>query len=126
MQKAGHNEQLGIPTLGFVLANVAHTMLYMQPETKHPLYDHFLSDTCVLVFGGRERGVIAETVTTVLVRNEPWQHTPYCSVLRAYVAERERYTYIYIYLRFKDTHEMALHGWSVVSLSRKKWYRHLF
>ena len=44
--KAEHNEQLEIPTLGFIVAGVTHMRRFKEQETKHQvLYDYFLPDS---------------------------------------------------------------------------------
>ena len=51
MKKAEPNEQLGISTLRFVFAHVAHLRRFMHPETKYQaLYSH--------CFGGGSRTVL--------------------------------------------------------------------
>ena len=51
MKKAEPNEQLGISTVGFVFAHVAHLKRFMHPETKHQaLYSQ--------MFGGGSRPVL--------------------------------------------------------------------
>ena len=43
MKKNEHNEQLGMSTLGFVFARVAHFRRFTRPEAKHQaLYGHFV------------------------------------------------------------------------------------
>ena len=57
MKKAEPNEQLGISTLGFVFAHVAHLRRFMHPETKHQaLYSHFFGDASrSVLWGGLSR-----------------------------------------------------------------------
>lgn len=62
MDKADDNEQLEIPALGYVLANVAHTERLMQPDTNHPaLYGRFLRDSVglICVWGGISESVFS-------------------------------------------------------------------
>ena len=52
MKNAGHDEQLGIPTLVVVFVHVAHMWLVIPPETEdRALYDDFFRDTFGLVWG---------------------------------------------------------------------------
>ena len=42
MENAGHNEQLGIPTLAVVFVHAVHMWRVMEPETEdQALYDDF-------------------------------------------------------------------------------------
>ena len=45
MKQVEHNDQLGMSTLGFIFANIAHVRRFMlQPETEYQaLYDNFAS-----------------------------------------------------------------------------------
>lgn len=59
MQKAEHNEQLGIFTLGFGLAIVTHVRRFVQREPNHQApYGRFLPDG----FGLDPGGAIAESI----------------------------------------------------------------
>ena len=61
MKKAEPNEQLGISTLGFAFADVAHLRGFMHRETKHQaLYSYFL----VAVLGRFCGGAISASVIT--------------------------------------------------------------
>lgn len=41
MKEAKHDEQLEVPAVGFVFANIAHMRCFIQPGTKHQvLYDY--------------------------------------------------------------------------------------
>lgn len=52
-KEAELNEQVGIPTLGFVLINVAQMRGFIQPGTRHHApSDHFLGDRFGLVWAG--------------------------------------------------------------------------
>ena len=63
MRNVGHNEQLGIPTLGVVFVHVAHMWRVMQLEIENQaLYDDLFRDTFGLVFGE----AIVESVTHLL------------------------------------------------------------
>lgn len=52
MKTIEHNELLGVPTFGFVSANVTHMSRFVRPETKHQaLSAHFLRDSFGLILG---------------------------------------------------------------------------
>lgn len=52
MTKAGHIEQLGIPTQGLISTNVVHVRHFIRRETEHQaLYDNLVRDSPGLVFG---------------------------------------------------------------------------
>ena len=58
MKKAEPNEQLGISTLGFVFAHVAHLRRFMHPETKHQaLYSYFFGGGSGPVWWGGYLGI---------------------------------------------------------------------
>ena len=62
MEKAEYKEQLGIPTLGLVSADVAQMRRVIQPESKHQaLCDHFLCGNFGLVIGGARANSVRDT-----------------------------------------------------------------
>ena len=53
MRNVGHNEQLGIPSLGVVFVHAAHVWRVMQLEIENQaLHDDLFRDTFGLVLGG--------------------------------------------------------------------------
>ncbi|CAM9990529.1 unnamed protein product [Sphacelaria rigidula] len=77
MEKAEHNEQLGFPTPGFVLANVANMRRVMQPDPEYQaLCCNYFRDTFWLVFlGGYRRKCLGQKIkkakTDASGRNRP-------------------------------------------------------
>ena len=66
MRNVGHNEQLGIPTLGVVFVHVAFMWRVMQLEIENQaMYDDFFRDTFGLVFGW---AIIVESVIRMLTK----------------------------------------------------------